>query len=79
MFIALAATPQQRFWWHLRERDGLGVPLRFADKVLENDMVGDWIYKLIKVGLPESAQQRVEKGEHAVQEDFDTRQHNISI
>lgn len=79
MFIALVGTPQQKFWWHLRERDGLGVPTSEPHKVLENDMVGDWIHKLTGCGLPKPAHERIENGQQAVQEDFDTRQYDISL
>ncbi len=72
LYLAVAASPEERFLWNLRSRTKAGFPLDRDEAISENEVVLKWALGLNQGDIPEATKERIQKGICSEHEDLDT-------
>ena len=72
LYLAVAASPEERFLWNLRSRTKAGFPLDRDEAISENEVVLKWALGLNQGDIPEATKERIQKGICSKHEDLDT-------
>lgn len=74
LFLALAASLEQKSLWRLTPRNTNGYPIHQGRLKSEDEMVKSWALSLNKGDIPETIKERIEQSHTAEADDMDPRQ-----
>ena len=60
LFLAMGASPHERFLWNLRNRTKAGFPLNRAEAIAENEVVLKFALGLNQGKIPEATKTRIQ-------------------
>lgn len=71
LFLAVGASPQERFLWNLRRRTKGGFPMNREDAIAENEVVLKFSLGLNQGEIPQATKTRIQQSHCAEPEDLE--------